>query len=174
MTTTEEAVAATRLYTGVGQFSDAEFERAYQHDYFRRSVRPVRAALALAIGLFILFSILDPFLQPGAYRELWIVRLGVVAPLLGALLAFTYSKKFEEWFRPSQLFAVLFGGSAIVYLGTLSSGDLSVAQVVGLLLAILWAHCSRSRIHGSSRSGSGHRSCSPCCSVDPRLSPSAR
>ena len=38
------------------------------------------------------------------------------------------------------LFAVLFGGSAIVYLGTLTSGDVSIAQVVGLLLAIVWAH----------------------------------
>ena len=100
MTTTEEAVAAASLRTGVGEFPDTVFERAYQHDYFLRSVRPVRAALALAIGLFLLFSVLDPFLQPGAYRELWIVRLGVVAPMLGALLAFTYSRKFEEWFRP--------------------------------------------------------------------------
>ena len=140
MNTTEEVVAAATMRTGVGQFPDAEFERAYQHDYFLRSVRPVRAAIALAIGLFILFSALDPFLLPGAYRDLWIVRLGIVAPMLGALLAFTWSRKFEEWFRPSQLFAVLFGGSAIVYLGTLSSGDLSTAQMVGLLLAILWAH----------------------------------
>ena len=131
MTTTEESVAAARLSTGVGQFPDAEFERAYQHDYFLRSVRPVRAAIALAIGLFILFSALDPFLVPGGYQELWIVRLGVVAPMLGALLAFTYSRKFEEWFRPSQLFAVLFGGSAIVYLGTLTSGDVRWSRFRG-------------------------------------------
>ena len=70
MNTTEEAVAAATRRTGVGQFPDAEFERAYQHDYFLRSVRPVRVAIALAIGLFILFSTLDPFLLPGAYRGL--------------------------------------------------------------------------------------------------------
>jgi hypothetical protein len=110
---TEELVAASRLRIGVGAFPDAEFERAYQHDYFLRSVRPVRAALALGIGIFILFSALDPFLVPGEYRELWIVRLAIVTPILAVLLAFTYSRRFEVWFRPSQLFAVMFGGSRL-------------------------------------------------------------
>ena len=140
MTTSEEVAAKASFFTGVGAFPDAEVERAYQHAYFLRSLRPVRAAIALAIGLFVLFSALDPFLQPDAYFGLWIVRLAIVVPILGALLAFTYTRRFESWFRPSQLFAVVFGGSAIVYLGVLSSGDLSTAQVVGLLLAILWAH----------------------------------
>ena len=141
MSVTEEIVAASRFRLGVGAFPDAEFERAYQRDYFARSVRPVRAALALAIGLFVLFSALDPFLVPGGFRDLWIVRLAIVAPILGALLAFTYARRFESWFRPSQLFAVLFGGSAIVYLGTLTTGgEFASAQVVGLLLAIVWAH----------------------------------
>ena len=50
---TEELLAATsNLRGGVGRFSDAEMERAYQQNYFHRSVRPVRAALGLAIGLF--------------------------------------------------------------------------------------------------------------------------
>jgi len=140
MTTSEEVAAKASFFTGVGAFPNAEIERAYQHDYFRRSLRPVRAAIALAIGLFILFSALDPFLQPDGYSRLWIVRLAIVVPVFGALLASTYTRRFESWFRPSQLFAVVFGGSAIVYLGVLSRGDLSTAQVVGLVLAILWAH----------------------------------
>ena len=137
---TEEIVAAARLRRGIGEFPDDEFERAYRHDYFQRSLRPVRAAIGLAIGLFILFSALDPFVAPGDYTKLWIVRLALVTPVLGALLALTYSKSFERWFLRSQLFAVVFGGSALVYLGTLSFGDFAASQVVGLLLAILWAH----------------------------------
>jgi predicted Ser/Thr protein kinase len=138
---TEELLAATsNLRTGVGRFSDAEMERAYQENYFHRSVRPVRAALGLAIGLFVLFSLLDPFLVPGEFQALWIVRLGVVAPILGVLLAFTYTQAFERWFWKSQFFAVVFGGSALVYLGTLADNEFAASQVVGIVLAVLWAH----------------------------------
>jgi hypothetical protein len=138
---TQELVAATsNLRSGVGAFPDAEMERDYQADYFHRSLRPVRAALGLAIGLFVLFSVLDPFLVPGDFRALWIVRLAVVAPILGVLLAFTYTRTFEKWFWRSQLFAVVFGGSAIVYLGTIADTEFAASQVVGIVLAILWAH----------------------------------
>jgi hypothetical protein len=138
---TQELVAATNsLRGGVGTFPNVELERAYQAAYFRRSVRPVRAALGLAIGLFVLFSLLDPFLVPGGYQKLWIVRLAIVAPILGLLLAFTFTKAFERWFLESQFFAVVFGGSAIVYLGALADTEFAASQVVGLVLAILWAH----------------------------------
>ena len=125
---------------GVGAFSDAGFEAAYQHDYFRRSVRPVRAALALAIGLFLLFAAIDPFVMPDAYGEFLVVRLAIVAPILGALLAFSYTRRFEKWFLASQVFAVVFGGSALVYLGAQADGEFASSQVVGLVLAILWTH----------------------------------
>ena len=140
MSVTEEFAAAARLRPGAKPFADPEFERAFQHDYFARSLRPARAALALAIGLFVLFAVLDPFVAPDAYRSLWFVRLSIVAPLLGALLAFTWAKRFETWFLPSQLFAVLFGGGALIYLGILTDIEVASAQVVGLVLAILWAH----------------------------------
>jgi predicted Ser/Thr protein kinase len=139
MSFTEEIVAAARLRPGIGRFANPEFERAYRHDYFIRSLRPVRAAIALAIGLFLLFSALDPFVV-AEYRQFLIIRLAIVVPVLGALLAFTYSKRFETWFLPSQLFAVVFGGASLIYLGSLSEIEIASAQVVGLLLAILWTH----------------------------------
>ncbi len=140
MTATEEALAEVSSRTGIGPFADAGMERAYRHDYIVRSINPVRAALALAIGLFALFAALDPFVSPDSAGRLLLVRLGLVCPVLGALLAFTWNHRFEAWFTPSQVFAVTFGGAALVYIGTLGSVDLRVAQVVGLLLAIVWAH----------------------------------
>jgi hypothetical protein len=137
---TEEAVAVASLRPGVGRFTDAGFERAYQHDYFVRSLRPVRAAITLAIGLFLLFSTIDPFIAPDVFGRIWFVRLVVVVPILAFLLAFTFTKRFETWFLPSQLFAVAFGGGSLIYLGTLSNPEMSASQVVGLVLAILWAH----------------------------------
>lgn len=140
MNLTEEFASTGVLRGGVGTFPDADMERAYQHDYFSRSLRPVRAALALAIGLFLLFAAIDPFVMPDAYKKFLVVRLAIVAPVLGALLAFTYSKRFEASFLKSQLFAVVFGGSALVYLGSLANGEFASSQVVGLVLAILWTH----------------------------------
>jgi len=61
-------------------------------------------------------------------------------PILGVLLAFTYTQAFERWFWKSQFFAVVFGGSALVYLGTLADNEFAASQVVGIVLAVLWAH----------------------------------
>jgi hypothetical protein len=140
MTATEEFLAEITRRAGVVPFPDGAVERAYRRDYLVRSIRPVRAALLLAIGLFALFSLLDPYVSPATVAHVRLVRLGIACPVLAALLAFTWSRHFQHWFVPSQTFAVIFGGASLVYLGTLGTREFQDAQVIGLLLAIVWAH----------------------------------
>jgi hypothetical protein len=140
MNRSDELLAEASLRARVGPFSDPGLEQAYQRDYLRLTIRTVRAALALAIGLFVLFALLDPYLAPGKQVRLQVVRLGVVSPILLALLAWSYSTSFARRLVDAQVFAVLVGGSAIIYLGTLGDHVVADAQYIGLLLAVMWTH----------------------------------
>ncbi|HEX9564293.1 MAG TPA: serine/threonine-protein kinase [Gemmatimonadaceae bacterium] len=138
--TTDEALAATVVRTGVGPFPDAALERAYRRDYFELSIRTVRSAIGLAIALFVLFSLVDPYVVPGAEVALRSVRLGFVAPTLVAVLVWSYSRHFRDHLVAGQFLTVMIGGSALIFMGTLGDHVVADAQYVGLLLAVMWTH----------------------------------
>lgn len=140
MTRTEEALAAASLRSGVGPFPDTLMEQAYQRDYYKLQIRTIRAALVLAIALFGLFSLLDPYLVPDAHATLRIVRLGVACPVLMALLGWSYTSRFHEHVTAAIMTAVLVGGSSIIFMGTVGGHAIADSQYIGLLLAVMWTH----------------------------------
>jgi len=137
---TEEALAEASLRVGVGPFPDAALEREYEQDYFAHSIRTVRTAIGLAIALFVCFSMLDPFIVGDASPALRLVRLGFACPVLIALMAWSYAPNFERHLVAGQAIAVLAGGSALIYMGTLGDHVVAESQFMGLILAVMWAH----------------------------------
>jgi hypothetical protein len=77
---------------GAGPFADAALEREYRLDYFSRSLNPVRAAILLALGLFIGFAALDGRVMPDAREDMMVVRFGFVVPLLVVVLGLGRSR----------------------------------------------------------------------------------
>lgn len=140
MTSTEETLSEASLAVRVGPFPDPALEQEYQRDYFSNSIRTVRTAIGLAIGLFVCFSLLDPFIVGDAGPALRMVRLGFACPVLIALFAWSYAPNFRRHFVTGQAIAVLAGGSALIYMGTLGNHVVAESQYIGLLLAVMWAH----------------------------------
>src|SRR5512137_1626009 len=65
-------------------------EEAYRTDYARRSILPIRVTLILSVALFLLFGLLDPYLIPGSYPTVSLVRYGIVTPLLAVFFGMTF------------------------------------------------------------------------------------
>jgi hypothetical protein len=128
------------MRAGVGPFPDAGLERSYQEDYFRLSIRTVRAAIVLAISLFLLFALVDPFVAPEVQGALRVVRLAFVSPTLVAVLIWTYTASFRRYMIAGQFLTVMVGGSALIYMGTVGDFAVANAQFMGLLLAVMWTH----------------------------------
>ena len=68
------------------RFYDPEMERAFQHDHFRVGKGYGRLGLLILALSYASFGILDTVLAPHVATTSWLVRLGVVCPLVLAAL----------------------------------------------------------------------------------------
>jgi class 3 adenylate cyclase len=89
-----------------------EQESAFMAEYARESVGQVRIALGVAIGLFVIFGVIDMIVLGIGARVLWF-RYGVAAFLLVGL-AFTFSRHFEPVFQEVTATCALVTGLGLV------------------------------------------------------------
>ena len=94
----QEPLSINRLtlaYTG----PLAEYENNYLNDHFLRSLNPLRFALVLSMLFYGGFAYLDALTIPDLKEVFWIIRFGIICPILAAVFVFTYSKKFEKYMQ---------------------------------------------------------------------------
>ena len=85
------------------RFRDAALEAEYQGTYPAGMRGIARFGIVLAVTLFALFGFLDPPTSPETFRQMWMLRAGIVSLLL-ALLAASYS---DFFYRHMQLLVSL-------------------------------------------------------------------
>src|SRR5262245_30600500 len=83
--------------------------------YVSRSLYSIRLAFILAFILYGAFGFLDIYMAPESKYEIWIVRFGVVMPVLALAYLFSFSSKFVH---VAQI--VLLGTSLLVGFGVLT------------------------------------------------------
>ena len=85
-------------------------ERAFQEDYYRKSLRHVRVAILLAMAYYAAFGILDALLVPGEKHWLWVIRYAGFCPFAFAVYLFSFSKQFERYMQVAVGAVVLSAG----------------------------------------------------------------
>ncbi|MCK5137600.1 MAG: response regulator [Bacteroidales bacterium] len=91
-----------------------EYEKDFRNDYFTRSLNPFRFSLILAIVFFGLFALLDALLLPELKSLFWFVRFGIVTPVLGFVIFFSFSPAFKRYMQPVISLIMYFTGLAII------------------------------------------------------------
>jgi len=117
------------------RFHDRDLERRWEATRARDSVRPFRATTALAIALYVGFSVLDQTYLAGVPSHLLVVR-AVVCALLAALLALSWTRlwsRYDSWIVAG---AVLVSGGGILALLAVSREDAHL-HWAGLMLALM-------------------------------------
>ena len=77
-----------------------KYEEDYQEDYFERSLNPFRFSLVLSMVFYGAFAFLDAVTVPTLKEVFWIIRFGIVFPVLVAVFAFSYSRYFKRFMQP--------------------------------------------------------------------------
>jgi len=91
-----------------------ELEAEFRRDYARKSVLHVRVGIGLAISLWSLFGLLDPWIVPEAELGVWVIRFAVVVPALVLIFLFTFSPHYYRLAQPAAATVAMISGLALV------------------------------------------------------------
>ncbi len=92
----------------------ADIETEFRADYQANTISTTRLALVLGLILYSLFGILDNYAVPISKDIVWIIRYGIVAPVILMALVASYTAAFQKYMQALMCFVVAVAGVGIV------------------------------------------------------------
>jgi signal transduction histidine kinase/ActR/RegA family two-component response regulator len=96
---TNQEAFSVNYFTLTFKGESAEYEKAYEDDYFIKSLNPFRFSLVLSMVFYGAFAFLDTVVVPELKSFFWFIRFGVVFPVLVGVFIFTFSKLFKKYMQ---------------------------------------------------------------------------
>ncbi len=91
-----------------------KYEKAFRDDYFTHSLNPMRFSLVLSLFFFGIFAFLDALLLPELKRMFWIIRFGLISPLLTGVIVFSFTPAFKKVMQPVLAALMYITGLSII------------------------------------------------------------
>ena len=119
---------------------DGQLEAAFLHNYYRATLKHVRAVLLLAIFFYGIFGLLDAVLVGDKKVPLWIIRYAVVCPVLLGAFFFTFLPAFEKYMQPVFLVIIIIGGLGVIGMILIAPAPASFSYYAGLILILIFGY----------------------------------
>lgn len=119
-----------------------EIEEKFRDDYHANTVSTTRLALVLGLFLYSVFGILDIYAIPISRNTVWFIRYGIVAPIIIAALAASYTDLLQKHVQTLMGIAVVVSGIGIVIMIAITREAEfgSKFYFTGLILTSMWAY----------------------------------
>lgn len=120
-------------------FRNRETERLYVDDNMAKALPLVRISLFFACLLYAVFGLLDYRVMQGSYQNIWLIRFGVVCPVILAVLASTFFPKF--YFRYSQALlsaCMAASGFGVVVMTWIAPPPANAIYYAGLIMVVIY------------------------------------
>jgi len=114
-----------------------EIEREFLDRYFEDSLPHMHRVLPVALGLVAIFGLLDWALAPAEAPRIWIIRFGILCPLITALCVFSHSRWFKQYMQLSVAAMGVITGLGIVAIITLLPAPARYFFYAGVLLVVM-------------------------------------
>jgi len=103
--------------------------------------RDYRIGIALGALIYWLFGVVDPFMLPETYRQVWFSRYVITTPGILLSFFFSYSRYFEKYARLMLMFVVFTGQMGIVLMinSALPTEQGYFGYYAGLVTTMYWA-----------------------------------
>lgn len=121
------------------------WEGIFRAEYAEQSVFQARIAAVIGIVLYMLFGFRDLFLAPEIITAVWIIRYGLVMPLLVLVLVLTFIKPLRKYVLWLAMLAILAVGGGVFAVSSVMSRPLNYMIDTGLIPIIIFA-CTVSRM----------------------------
>lgn len=121
------------------------WETTFREEYARNSIQQARIAAVLGIVLYMLFGFRDMFLASEVVATVWIIRYGVVMPILVLVLVLSYIKPVQPHILKLTMAAIIAVGFGVFAVSAVMSRPLNYMIDTGLIPIIVYA-CTVSRM----------------------------
>lgn len=91
-----------------------KYEDDFREDYYNRSINPMRFSLILSIFFFGIFAFLDAILLPELKNMFWLIRFGVITPVLIGVIGFSLTPGFKKFMQPVLSATMYLTGLSII------------------------------------------------------------
>ena len=121
------------------RFADPDLEKAFEEEYFTRTLIQVRWALIVGLLLYSVYGVVDNWLAPQHRYQIWLIRYVLVAPAVLAGLAFTFSRHFRKYRDLAISIVILIALIGIIGMTSIIPQPTSGLYDVGLFMIIVYA-----------------------------------
>ena len=129
------------------RFADEAVEHRFNTEHLERGLPIIRGWLLAAAAVYALFGILDIYIVPEIKNVAWLVRYGVVCPLLIGLLVLTYSRSFPRVAQLALAGTTLVCGMGILVMCALAEAPGNSLYFAGLILVLVYSSSLLVRLH---------------------------
>ncbi|MDX2444211.1 MAG: ATP-binding protein [Bacteroidales bacterium] len=118
----------------------AHLEKEFLREYAVKSQGAFRFAMILALIFYDLFAILDKSTVPDIYQQIWIIRFGIVTPVLIIAFFFSFNKLFLKFGQITIALVWFITGGGIIYMNIIMSGVGIYSYYAGLMLIFFFGY----------------------------------
>ena len=118
----------------------AHLEKEFLGEYAVKSQGAFRFAMILALIFYDLFAILDVSTVPDAFKQIWLIRFGLVTPVLIFGFFFSFSKLFLKFGQITISIVWFITGGGIIYMNIIMAGEGIYSYYAGLMLIFFFGY----------------------------------
>lgn len=119
-------------------FLSANEEATYRKKTSSRAIYLIRIYLITAILMYSLFGALDYFVAGEKLKEVWLIRFGIVVPVMILLLMSTKSKHFSFFAQYLPLIAIISAGFGIIAMTAFLPPPYNAHYYAGLIIVSVY------------------------------------
>jgi signal transduction histidine kinase/ActR/RegA family two-component response regulator len=116
------------------------YEKEFQEDYFIRSLNPFRFSIILSMIFYGAFAFLDATTVPTLKEFFWLIRFGIVFPVLIAVFIFSYTKPFRKYMQFIISCIMFITGFGIIIMIIYAAKVGNYSYYAGLILIFIFGY----------------------------------
>ncbi len=115
-------------------------EEEFQDDYFIKSLSPFRFSLILSLIFYGAFAFLDAVMVPSLKEVFWVIRFGIVFPVLLIVFIFSYARSFRKYMQLVISFIMFTTGFGIIIMIIYATKVQVYSYYAGLILIFIFGY----------------------------------
>lgn len=125
------------------EFYSDQLEKEYVDDKYVKSQRIIQLSIVFGLLAIVLFGILDYFLAPQEYKDIWKIRYGFMMPATGCIIWATISKKFIKKTSHLNFLVLFYCPLSVLAMIAVAPSPAAEYYYAGLLIIIFYPHLLR-------------------------------